>query len=60
VREEVQLQGSRAALRDVLEARGLALGADDETRIDTCADLATLRRWVKQAAVATSAAEALR
>ncbi len=58
--EEGRLQARRSALRELLEARGLALGADDETRIDGCADLAILQRWAKQAIVATTAADALR
>jgi hypothetical protein len=57
---EGEVRQARAALRDVLEARQLPLGADDETRIDACADPATLRRWIKQAVVAPTAAEALR
>jgi len=55
-----ELRHARKALRDVLEARGLALGPDDEARIDGCADCITLDRWHKQAVVAGSAAEALR
>jgi hypothetical protein len=58
--ESVEARGMRKMLRDVLDARGLRLDADDEKRIEACADLATLRRWAKQAAVAASTAEALR
>jgi hypothetical protein len=60
VGEAIELRAARRALRGVLEARGIALGADDETRIDACADLDTLLRWTKQAVVATSTADALR
>ncbi len=55
-----ELRQARKAVRDVLDARGLALGADDEARIDGCTDPSTLDRWLKQAVVAASAAEALR
>ena len=48
------------SLRGVLRARGLALGAEDEARIDECEDLSKLERWVEQAVTATSVAEALR
>jgi hypothetical protein len=58
--EEGELRGERRMLRDVLAARGLALGAADEARIDACTDRDTLQRWGRQSAVATSVAEALR
>jgi hypothetical protein len=58
--DEGQVQGARAALRGVLDARGIALGADEATRIDACADLSILQRWIKQAVLAPTAAEALR
>ena len=54
------LEEARKALRRVLNARGLALVAADELRIDACDVLDTLERWLDQAVVATSAAEALR
>jgi hypothetical protein len=60
VGEAIELRVMRKALRELLEARGFALGAHDETRIDACTDLTTLRRWHNQAVVATSTAEALR
>jgi hypothetical protein len=44
----------------VLQARQVALAAADEARIDACEDLATLERWLDQAATATSIGEALR
>jgi hypothetical protein len=58
--EEGELLHARKALRNVLDARGLALSADDEARIDGCTDRTTLDRWLKQAVVAAIAAEALR
>jgi hypothetical protein len=59
-REELLVQEARLLLRRVLKARNLSLGAGDEARIDACADRGTLERWLEQAAVATSGAEALR
>jgi hypothetical protein len=58
--EEGHLEEARKALRRVLKARGLALAADDEARVDACDVLDTLERWLDQAVVVTSAAEALR
>jgi hypothetical protein len=55
-----RLQEARAALRGVLATRELSLSAEDEARIEACADLATLHRWHTQAIVASSAAKALR
>jgi hypothetical protein len=54
------LQEARDALRSVLDARGLALGASEAARIDACDVHDTLKRWLRQAIVAASAAEALR
>jgi Trp operon repressor len=50
---------ARSALRRVLARRKLALSADEEMRIDVCADLPTLERWHDQAVEAQSTAEAL-
>jgi hypothetical protein len=55
-----ELQGERRALRRLMKARRLALVAEDEARIDACTDRDTLERWLDQAAVAKSVAEALR
>ncbi|MFT3771140.1 MAG: hypothetical protein QM820_37470 [Minicystis sp.] len=57
---EGKIQEARSALRRVLRARKLALGAEDEARIDACTDLGALERWLEQAVVAASAPEALR
>lgn len=51
---------ARSALRRVLTGRGLPLRAEDDARIEACTAIATLRRWLDNAIVATSAAEALR
>lgn len=62
VRQEGQQERrieARAALRRVLARRGLAVSAELEARIEACGDLPTLGRWLEEAAVATSAAEAL-
>ncbi len=58
--ERGAIREARRALRAVLVARGLALGTEDDERIDACTDHDTLLRWVRQSAVATSTAEALR
>jgi hypothetical protein len=57
---EGRLEDARKALRRVLKARGLVLATDQEVRVGACDVLDTLERWLDQAAVATSAAEALR
>lgn len=54
-----EIHEARAALRDVLAARGLSLSDGDDARIDACTDHETLRRWRKQAVVAASSSEAL-
>jgi hypothetical protein len=60
-RLEAQLQEARASLRTVLHARRLPLRAEDDARIDDCKDHDTLgRRWLEQAVVAATAADALR
>jgi hypothetical protein len=58
--QEVLRTDVRAALRFVLAVRALAPSAEAETKIDACADHATLRRWLRQAVVASSVADALR
>ena len=60
LRDEVAVGNMRLALRRVLARRKLALGAEEQARIDACQDLATLERWHDQAIDAPSAAEALR
>jgi hypothetical protein len=59
-RIEGRVEEARTALRQVLSSRRLATSTEDEARIDTCTDLDTLHRWLRQAAVASGAAEALR
>jgi hypothetical protein len=56
---EARADEARSALRRVLAHRKLALSAAEEARIDACADLPTLERWLVQAVEAPSAAEAL-
>ena len=57
--QEGRLEEARKSLRRVLSARGFSLAADDQARIDTCeADI--LERWLGQAVVASSVADALR
>ena len=57
--EEGRVEEARKSLREVLGARGFALTADDQARIDACDVTDTLERWLKQAVVAASVAEAL-
>jgi len=58
--DETRLQDARASLRRVLAVRGLPPSAEDEARIDACADLDILLRWLDQAILAAGVAEALR
>jgi hypothetical protein len=58
--EEGRLEEARRSLRRVLGARGFSLAADDQARIDTCEVTDTLERWLDQAVVASSVADALR
>ncbi len=55
-----RITSSRAAVARVLSRRGLAVTAEQQARLDTCEDLATLERWHDQAVTAPSADEALR
>ncbi len=58
-RGEGQLIQARAALRRVLAVRKLDPSPAEQAQIDACAHLATLNRWLGQALLAQSAAEAL-
>jgi hypothetical protein len=57
--EKGRLVEARAALRSVLARRVLLLSSEEDRRIEACADLATLERWLAQAVTAPSAAAAL-
>ena len=57
--ERGRLKATRGALRRVLARRKLDLRPEDSARIDACTDLATLERWLDEAAVAESAEQAL-
>lgn len=57
--EKGRLAEARAALRQVLKRRQFVLSTNDEARIEACADVATLQRWLDQAVTASSAHEAL-
>jgi hypothetical protein len=59
-RDEGRLTQARVSLRRVLAVRNLAPSPTDEASIDACTDIATLERWLDQALIARSAAEALR
>ncbi len=56
--EKGTLDADRYALRLVLSARDISLSALDGARIEACDDISTLQRWLQNAAVATTAAEA--
>jgi hypothetical protein len=61
-REELnkgQLTEARRQLRRMLARRGLTVSAGEEARIDLCTSVARLDRWIDQAVVASSTAEAL-
>ena len=58
--EKGELLRARTAVREVLDARGFVLQTDETVRIDACTSLETLGRWLKQAVVAASTADALR
>jgi uncharacterized ferritin-like protein (DUF455 family) len=53
------LAEARRAVSRVLSRRGLAVTAEQQAKLDTCEDLATLERWLDQAITAASADEAL-
>jgi HEPN domain-containing protein/predicted nucleotidyltransferase len=55
-----RLEASRAAIRRVFTRRNLSLSTEMSARIDACADLALLERWLEEAAVAESVEETLR
>jgi flagellar biosynthesis/type III secretory pathway protein FliH len=58
--EKGELKATRNALRRILARRGIELRPEDSARIDACADLPTLERWLEEAAVADRAEDALR
>jgi len=51
--------GKIAAILAVLAARGIAITAQERTRIESCRDLVTLDRWITRAATAASVEEVL-
>ena len=56
-RGEGELQALRSSILQVLEARSLAAGDDLQAAIAACQDRAVLKRWLRQAATAASAAD---
>ncbi len=60
VKQDGEIAATRRMLRRLLERRGLATTPEQAARIEACADLETLQRWHDEAAVASSADEALR
>ena len=59
VRKEAHLEGRRAALFAILEARGIDAGDDGRARILACEDVPVLDRWIAKAAVARSVDEVI-
>lgn len=57
LQQELRLADARAHLRRVLAVRGLTLRPAHDARIDACTDVATLERWLDDAAVAKTAAQ---
>jgi hypothetical protein len=57
--EQGKLLATRAHLRRVLVRRQLTPTRADDARIEACADLATLERWLDRAVSAASVADAL-
>ncbi|WP_437904977.1 hypothetical protein WME95_42415 [Sorangium sp. So ce327] len=57
--ERGRLSEARTALRRVLAQRQLALRPEEDARIEGCAELEVLERWLERAVTATTAAEAL-
>lgn len=58
-RQEGQLTATRASLRRVLAGRQLTPSRDDDARIEACADLTTLERWLDRAITAASVSDVL-
>lgn len=56
-RSEGEASGRAAAVLTVLEARGIRIAKTARERVERCADLAQLDRWVRRAAVVEKAAE---
>jgi len=56
-REEGLHEGERAAVFEVLDARGLEVDAETRQRILTCKDPAQLKIWLRKAAVVASVQE---
>jgi len=56
---EGKLEGIAESLLEVLRTRGLTPTADDGARISACTDPVLLRRWLRRAVSAATAAEAL-
>lgn len=57
VKAEGRAEGEAEAIVAVLEARGLAISAEQRERIRQCGDLGMLGRWIRRAATVSSADE---
>jgi hypothetical protein len=58
--EKGRFEEARSTLLRILAMRNLTLTEEDRARIEACADLSTLHRWLDEAVDATSAADALK
>jgi len=56
---DAEAEGKASAVIGVLEARNVALSADERARILACTDLAVLDTWVRRAVSVSRAAELL-
>ena len=54
-----ELKGARGVLLRLIAQAGIALSDDDRARVQACADLATLERWVDNVRDAKTAADVL-
>jgi hypothetical protein len=56
---EGQLESTRSVLLRLVARAGIALSEDDVARVESCADLATLGRWIDNVLGAKTAADVL-
>ncbi|MFM9448379.1 hypothetical protein [Streptomyces acidiscabies] len=57
IREEGRAQGQARSILRLLDGRGVPLSEADRERIESCADLTVLDRWLDRAITATTADE---
>jgi hypothetical protein len=59
-RDQGRLVEARSPVQRVLPRRGLSPSEEERAPIEACSSLETLERWLDQAVVAASSADALR